>query len=175
MATGHRKRRFVTGATSGARSPAITASTVAARSTSSRIDCIAAGDVSDSPPLSGQGGATLLLHDHPFLLAMLAALLVAALCGVFNGTLVARFGVQPIIATPILFIVGRGITQLIRQHAGGWIDEHGARPSRALVCRPVRSIRNHSPIACTGARWDAHRSIWADGELPPPGRPCSAR
>jgi ribose/xylose/arabinose/galactoside ABC-type transport system permease subunit len=63
--------------------------------------------------IAGQVGATLVLHDQPFLLAIVAALLVAALCGLFNGTLVARFGVQPIIATLILFIAGRGIAQLI--------------------------------------------------------------
>jgi ribose/xylose/arabinose/galactoside ABC-type transport system permease subunit len=63
--------------------------------------------------IAGQVGASLVLHDQPFLLAIVAALLVAALCGLFNGTLVARFGVQPIIATLILFIAGRGIAQLI--------------------------------------------------------------
>jgi simple sugar transport system permease protein/ribose transport system permease protein len=63
--------------------------------------------------IAGQVGATLVLHDKPFLLAIVAALLVAAVCGLFNGTLVARFGVQPIIATLILFIAGRGIAQLI--------------------------------------------------------------
>jgi galactofuranose transport system permease protein len=63
--------------------------------------------------IAGQVGATLVLHDHPFLLAIVAALLASALCGLFNGALVARFGVQPIIATLILFIAGRGIAQLI--------------------------------------------------------------
>lgn len=63
--------------------------------------------------IAGQVGATLVLHNNPYLLAMVAALLVSALCGLFNGTLVARFGVQPIIATLILFIAGRGIAQLI--------------------------------------------------------------
>ena len=63
--------------------------------------------------IAGQVGATLVLDGHPFLLAIIAALSVSALCGVFNGTLVARFGVQPIIATLILFIAGRGIAQLI--------------------------------------------------------------
>ena len=63
--------------------------------------------------IAGQVGATLVLHDRPFLLAIVAALLVSGLCGLFNGTLVARFGVQPIIATLILFIAGRGIAQLI--------------------------------------------------------------
>jgi galactofuranose transport system permease protein len=63
--------------------------------------------------IAGQVGATVVLHGQPFLLAIVAALLVSALCGLFNGTLVARFGVQPIIATLILFIAGRGIAQLI--------------------------------------------------------------
>lgn len=40
-------------------------------------------------------------------------LVAAALCGLFNGTLVAVFRVQPIIATLILFISGRGIAQVL--------------------------------------------------------------
>nr|WP_277605513.1 ABC transporter permease [Glycomyces sp. L485] len=41
------------------------------------------------------------------------ALLVAAVIGAWNGTMVAYFGVQPIVATLILMIAGRGIAQLI--------------------------------------------------------------
>src|SRR4051794_2347815 len=63
--------------------------------------------------ISGQVGAVLVLHGHTTALAIALALFLASLCGVFNGTLVARFGVQPIIATLILFIAGRGIAQLI--------------------------------------------------------------
>ncbi|OYX24994.1 MAG: sugar ABC transporter permease [Rhodobacterales bacterium 32-66-7] len=40
-------------------------------------------------------------------------LLVAALCGLFNGVLIALLGVQPIIATLIFFISGRGIAQVL--------------------------------------------------------------
>lgn len=40
-------------------------------------------------------------------------LLVAALCGLFNGVLIAFVGVQPIIATLIFFISGRGIAQVL--------------------------------------------------------------
>jgi galactofuranose transport system permease protein len=46
-------------------------------------------------------------------IALLAALAVAALCGFFNGVLVAAVGIQPIIATLILMVAGRGIAQLI--------------------------------------------------------------
>jgi simple sugar transport system permease protein len=42
-----------------------------------------------------------------------AALGVALLCGLWNGLLVARAGMQPIIATLILMVAGRGIAQLI--------------------------------------------------------------
>jgi galactofuranose transport system permease protein len=45
--------------------------------------------------------------------SIVVPLLVAALCGLFNGTLVAILGVQPIIATLILFISGRGIAQVM--------------------------------------------------------------
>ncbi len=63
--------------------------------------------------ISGQVGAVTVLHGWGTAAAILLALLVSAACGVFNGSLVARFGVQPIIATLILFIAGRGIAQLI--------------------------------------------------------------
>ncbi|RKP51850.1 ABC transporter permease [Pararobbsia silviterrae] len=46
-------------------------------------------------------------------LAVVAAVAVAGLLGVFNGWLVARFGIQPIVATLILFIAGRGIAQVL--------------------------------------------------------------
>lgn len=40
-------------------------------------------------------------------------LVVAAFCGLFNGVLVSFLNVQPIIATLILFISGRGIAQVL--------------------------------------------------------------
>ena len=40
-------------------------------------------------------------------------ILAAALCGVFNGFLVTRLAVQPIVATLVLFIAGRGIAQVV--------------------------------------------------------------
>ncbi|WP_199042267.1 ABC transporter permease [Glycomyces salinus] len=47
------------------------------------------------------------------LTAVILALLVAAVIGAWNGAMVAYFGVQPIVATLILMIAGRGIAQLI--------------------------------------------------------------
>ena len=49
----------------------------------------------------------------PMPLAILGAIGVAALCGLWNGALVAKVGMQPIIATLILMVAGRGIAQLI--------------------------------------------------------------
>jgi simple sugar transport system permease protein/ribose transport system permease protein len=45
--------------------------------------------------------------------SLVLPLLVAAACGVFNGALVSFLGVQPIIATLILFISGRGVALVL--------------------------------------------------------------
>ncbi|MGL4238375.1 ABC transporter permease [Tabrizicola sp.] len=46
-------------------------------------------------------------------LAIALALIAATLFGAFNGWLIARFGIQPIVATLVLFIAGRGIAQVM--------------------------------------------------------------
>lgn len=48
-----------------------------------------------------------------YIVAILAALLIAALCGLFNGILVTAFRIQPIVATLILYIAGRGIAEVL--------------------------------------------------------------
>jgi simple sugar transport system permease protein len=60
-----------------------------------------------------KNGVQTYTSRYPMGLAILAALGVAALCGLWNGLLVARVGMQPIIATLILMVAGRGIAQLI--------------------------------------------------------------
>lgn len=45
--------------------------------------------------------------------ALILPLIVAGFCGLFNGAMVAVLGIQPIIATLILFISGRGIAQVL--------------------------------------------------------------
>lgn len=45
--------------------------------------------------------------------AFILPLLAAALCGLFNGMMVSFLNVQPIIATLILFISGRGVAQVL--------------------------------------------------------------
>lgn len=46
-------------------------------------------------------------------LAILLGILGAVACGAFNGFLVARLNIQPMVATLILFTAGRGIAQII--------------------------------------------------------------
>lgn len=58
-------------------------------------------DLAQSYPVLGLGAA--------FVLPLIAALC----CGIFNGALVAILGVQPIIATLIFFISGRGVAQVL--------------------------------------------------------------
>lgn len=62
--------------------------------------------------LSG-GEVSVTKLAAPMVLAILAALLASALCGAFNGFLVAKLNIQPMVATLILFTAGRGIAQLI--------------------------------------------------------------
>ncbi|MEZ0473088.1 ABC transporter permease [Luteimonas sp. B3_2_R+30] len=50
---------------------------------------------------------------YPLPLVLTAALGAAALCGLWNGMLVVKAGMQPIVATLILMVAGRGIAQLI--------------------------------------------------------------
>ena len=72
---------------------------------------------------------------NSLIIAVIAALLAAALCGAFNGFLVAKLNIQPMVATLILYTAGRGIAQLVTngqityirvpsfQMAGGYIGK----------------------------------------------------
>lgn len=45
--------------------------------------------------------------------AVIAGIVVGIICGMWNGMLVSFIGVQPMVGTLILYIVGRGVAQLI--------------------------------------------------------------
>ena len=51
--------------------------------------------------------------ETQLMLAMAAAMGAALLCGLWNGMLVASLGLQPIVATLILMVAGRGLAQLL--------------------------------------------------------------
>jgi simple sugar transport system permease protein len=59
--------------------------------------------------------AASLADSHGLPLVLTAALGAGLVCGLWNGILVAVFGIQPIIATLILMVAGRGIAQLIAE------------------------------------------------------------
>lgn len=58
-------------------------------------------------------GVQTYVSNTPMSLAIIAALIVGLVCGLWNGFLVAGIGMQPIIATLILMVAGRGVAQLI--------------------------------------------------------------
>lgn len=65
--------------------------------------------------ISGAVAATVVVDGHSWVLALAAALAAGALCGIWNGFLVAILQIQPIVATLVLMVAGRGIAQLITE------------------------------------------------------------
>jgi ribose/xylose/arabinose/galactoside ABC-type transport system permease subunit len=63
--------------------------------------------------IAGAVCALLLNAGTGLILTVAAAAGVGALAGGVNGVLVARIGIQPIVATLILMVAGRGVAQLI--------------------------------------------------------------
>jgi simple sugar transport system permease protein len=67
-------------------------------------------------------GGDLAGHPkYPIAVAMIAALLVSTAAGMWNGMLVSRVGMQPIIATLILFVAGRGIAMVFTNAMVIWL------------------------------------------------------
>ena len=88
----------------------VSVGSVAAIAGSLAVLVIRGGDITY---LATQGTSTVSL-----VLIIGAALLAAAICGLFNGLLVSVIGIQPIIATLILMVTGRGVASLI---TGGYV------------------------------------------------------
>lgn len=65
--------------------------------------------------ISGATAATLVSNGIPAPVAVLAALGTGLLCGLWNGILVTLLDIQPIIATLVLMVAGRGLAQLITE------------------------------------------------------------
>lgn len=65
--------------------------------------------------IAGATAASLVVDGQHFMVAVLGALAVGALCGLWNGVLVAVLRIQPIVATLVLMVAGRGIAQLITE------------------------------------------------------------
>lgn len=65
--------------------------------------------------IAGAVAATMTNAGHGLPLTILAAIGVGLVCGLWNGMLVALLRIQPIVATLILMVAGRGIAQLITE------------------------------------------------------------
>lgn len=65
--------------------------------------------------IAGATAATMAEAGYPLVAILAAAIAVGIACGVWNGLLVAALDIQPIVATLILMVTGRGIAQLITE------------------------------------------------------------
>jgi galactofuranose transport system permease protein len=65
--------------------------------------------------ICGAVAATLISDGYPLPVVIAVSLGVGIACGLWNGVLVAILDIQPIIATLILMVAGRGIAQLITE------------------------------------------------------------
>jgi ribose/xylose/arabinose/galactoside ABC-type transport system permease subunit len=65
--------------------------------------------------IAGAVGATLVTAGHGGWIAILGGLGAGLVCGLWNGMLVALLGMQPIVATLVLMVAGRGLAQLITE------------------------------------------------------------
>ena len=59
------------------------------------------------------GGELSGVPHHSYAIAITAALAVSLVLGLWNGFLVAKLNIQPVVATLILMVAGRGIAQLV--------------------------------------------------------------
>ncbi len=63
--------------------------------------------------LAGYGVSSATTLACPLIVGILAGILLGVICGMFNGTLVAYFGIQPMVATLILYSAARAIGLLL--------------------------------------------------------------
>lgn len=65
--------------------------------------------------IAGAVAAVIVTSGGSALVAVAAALLAGLLCGLWNGVLVTYLDIQPIIATLVLMVAGRGLAQLVTE------------------------------------------------------------
>jgi ribose/xylose/arabinose/galactoside ABC-type transport system permease subunit len=92
---------------------------------SGAVACLLIGGMDDQGSVAG------------VLLAVGVALALSAVLGLWNGVLVSVIGIQPIIATLILMVAGRGIAQLL---TGGQIINVSSPPFRVIGAGYVLGI-----------------------------------
>lgn len=87
--------------------------------------CIAIAGSTIVRIICGADGKADVVSVSMIIIAFLVACLVSMLCGLFNGTLVAVFKIQPMIATLILYTAGRSIAAWINNNQLPKINDPG--------------------------------------------------
>jgi simple sugar transport system permease protein/ribose transport system permease protein len=59
--------------------------------------------------LSGVGAALMLVNGYPILIAVLIGIIIGLLCGAFNGFIVSKIGVSPILVTLGTMVLFEGV------------------------------------------------------------------
>ncbi|SNY89985.1 monosaccharide ABC transporter membrane protein, CUT2 family [Cohaesibacter sp. ES.047] len=65
--------------------------------------------------IAGAVAASVVSDGNHWIVALMAALAAGLACGLWNGVLVSIFRIQPIVATLVLMVAGRGVAQLITE------------------------------------------------------------
>ncbi|MDP6546954.1 MAG: ABC transporter permease [Phycisphaerae bacterium] len=66
--------------------------------------------------ISGAAAAVLIReHEAPLMVVLTVPIAIALLAGLWNGLLVAIFKIQPLVATLVLMVAGRGVAMLITE------------------------------------------------------------
>lgn len=79
------------------------------------------------------GQTSVTSYQNPLFLAVLVGLFAAVLCGAFNGFLVSKLKIQPMVATLILYTAGRGIAQLITNGQITYIRAEGFKMAGGFI------------------------------------------
>jgi len=75
--------------------------------------------------ISGAAAAVLIKeHEAPFILVLAIPIAIALAAGLWNGVLVSIFKIQPLVATLVLMVAGRGVAMLITKGFRPTILEH---------------------------------------------------
>ncbi len=102
--------------------------------------------------LAGYGVTNVSEYKQPLIVGILAGLLLACVCGLFNGFLIAYMNIQPMVATLILWSAGRAIGLLLCnsnivyvrvesfQKIGGYVGFLPTPILVAAICVAVASI-----------------------------------
>ena len=108
-------------------------------------------------------------------LSIVIPIIVAGLFGLFNGWLVSSFNIQPIVATLILFIAGRGIAQV---WTNGDLQVFKAPQFQAIAIGPVFGIPFQvyiMAVIVVIAAWVLQKTVFGRQVLAVGGNEAAAR